>query len=248
LLRLWREHRQQIFAVLLGLAALSYLPAQGLRLTAAGWETANRSSEFLYIGIAFVVALAVVSLGIGRIGYLLVGIYLSLIFLGSIVIGWRPDLRVPRAYIVNAESTSVEAEGKALARWSRGALGEGNVVAVDQSNAIIMLLHGRQQPLTGQARGIRDMIFTRLVDDSVVTILRNAGVQYVIVDRRRASWDHLIGIYPAQSPQEASDTENWLNPASLAKFDDNAAVHRIADSGNIVIYDVEALSGATASD
>ena len=43
-------------------AAVAYFAMLGLRLSPAAWETGNRASEFLFLGLAFVLAFAGVEL------------------------------------------------------------------------------------------------------------------------------------------------------------------------------------------
>jgi hypothetical protein len=62
-LNIWRRYRHQIFVLFLAVIAFAYLPMQALRLTSSGWETGNRSSAFIFIGVGFVLALAVDYIG-----------------------------------------------------------------------------------------------------------------------------------------------------------------------------------------
>ena len=59
---LWLNYRRNALALVLGSASVAYLGALGLRLVPGAWEVASRASGFLYIGTAFVLSLAVVSL------------------------------------------------------------------------------------------------------------------------------------------------------------------------------------------
>mgnify|MGYP000946532137 CR=1 FL=1 len=67
LFEVWRNHRAKAAAVAIGLAACLNPAMYVLRLTGGGWEVSNRSSEFLYISIGFVIALGLVNLQLPRL-------------------------------------------------------------------------------------------------------------------------------------------------------------------------------------
>lgn len=59
LLRVWQRYRGNAAALALAAGALSYPASLALRLTPRGLEVANRSSEFLFVPLAFVAAVAI---------------------------------------------------------------------------------------------------------------------------------------------------------------------------------------------
>jgi hypothetical protein len=246
---LWRSHRANVFGLMLAAAALLYLPLQLLRLTRWGWETSTRSSEFLFIGVAFVLALALVRLH-GRVSVrasltsftvALMATYVTVIFAGGVVAGWRSDLRLPRPYLVGSGGSAIEPEGVAVARSARQTLGSENRFAADPSNAFFLLTYGDQRPETGEARGIRSVFFARTVDRSVIDILNRAQVSYLAVDRRLISWNNLLGIYPPRPGSHSAAEDELLDPAVVGKFDGQARVSRVLDGGDVVVYDVRDL-------
>lgn len=250
--QVWRFHRRNVFALLLAMGGLAYPPVQLLRLTQFGWETATRSSEFLFVGIGFLLALVVVAVarrmpaGYKRFGAALTVVYLATIFAGGLLVGWRADLLLPRAFVVRGSGPAIEPEGLADARWSRALLGSGKRLAADASNAQYLITYGDQYVLTGDAGGVRSAILGTSVDDSVRYILNQDQLQFVVIDRRLISWNSVVGIYPPR-PGADRDQSVLLDPAAIDKFDQQPNVNRIIDSGNIVIYDVGGLSGATNS-
>jgi uncharacterized membrane protein len=232
------------FAPVLLVAAAIYVPLQGLRLTQAGWETANRSSEFLFVGVALVLALAALTILTSRRYELrqriaaLTGCGVLLV-LGAIITGWTYQLQLPPPYLVIAsDGRSVEPEGVIDARWALQMLGPGNVIATDQSNALFMATYGRQLTYTGQERGVQGLFFAPTADASVLDVLRTAQPQYVVFDQRLRSWDHLVGVFPPGGAGPLGPPSPLLDPATLAKFDAMDGVSRIADSGNIVVFDM----------
>ena len=55
-----RRRRNEPLAVIFSLAALCFFGALALRFAPAAWETGNRAGEFLFLGLAFVIACAAV--------------------------------------------------------------------------------------------------------------------------------------------------------------------------------------------
>lgn len=245
-----RRHGSSPFALLFAAAGLLYPPVQLLRFTRFGWETSTRSAEFLFIGVGFLLALAVVGLHgrwPARMHVLLLPaltMYAVVIFAGGVVAGWSSDLRLPRPYLVSSGGTLIEPAGVTVARWSRAELGTDNVFAADPSSALNLLAYGDQRPLTGDARGIRSVFFTRTIDSTVADILRNANVRYLAFDPRLIAWNPLLGVYPPRPGDQTTVSRALLDPDAVAKFDKVLNVNRIVDAGDLVIYDVGALSNA----
>jgi hypothetical protein len=233
------------------LGAAAFIPVQALRLTQAGWETANRSSEFLFIGVALV--LAVVAADLAPVRWLtrwtprtLVTACGTLLIVGGIIAGWPYALQLPPPYILEAAGNrTIEPEGVADARWALQTLGPDNVIALDPSNALMFGAYGRQRVYTGQPYGVQAMLLTRNVDASVQSVLRALDVRYVVVDRRARSWDHTTGFYPAGGIGPLSRPSDPLDQSVYQKFDGQPDVNRLVDSGNVVVYDVRGLANAS---
>ena len=250
---LWRLPRKYVrspIGAVVVLAAALYLPVQALRLTQAGWETANRSSEFLFLGTAFVLAIAASDL-VGRAraalrpGPTLLAAIGVLIVLGGAMTGWPYALQIPPPYlVVAADGQSIEPEDVSLARWVRTALGPDNVMTTDPSNALMMGAYGFQRPFTGQAYGVQSMLLAPYVDATSLDVLRTLKARYVVMDRRVRSWDHSLGFYPPGGSGPLSAPSPLLDPAIVDKFDALAGVNRIADTGSVVVYDMGALDDA----
>jgi hypothetical protein len=279
-LSIWRRFRHQIFFLLLGVISLGYLPMQGLRLTSAGWETANRSSEFLFIGVAFVLALAIehiwrlawdvksifekfVPSGLRRFRINISGrdgvrrlqsfvtklsswiqwkfawIYapiMVVLILGGFMSGWPPQTRMPRPYLVAAGSHIVEPQSVEVAKWTFDHLGPDHHIATGKVGSKLLTAYGEQVPFTGSAYGIQDLWFSAVVSSSERGIISYAGINYIAYDRRRISWDDMIGLY--FSNQKSSPSYELVELETYNKFDGLKGVNRILDSGDIAIYDV----------
>jgi hypothetical protein len=244
----WRRMRRNAVAVVLGLAGLAYFPVQTLRLTAASWETANRSSEFLFVGIGFLLAVALIGFsvrpprrGMGPAIRVSAIAYVVLVCLGGVVASWRADVRLPRAYVTATHNGAfLEPQGVAVAQFALLRLGPGNIIATDDSNALLLLAYGDQVPLSGAPNGIQSVFLSRTMDSTVDQILDAVHVRYLVVDRRLQSFDRTVGLFPA--PAGPTQPGQLLDPAAYAKFDARTDVSRIADSGDIVVYDVHLLT------
>jgi hypothetical protein len=121
-----------------------------------------------------------------------------------------------------------------------------NTVATDESNALLMAVYGQQIPWSGPANGVHTMMAASSVDSGTRIVLTSLRARYVVLDRRRQGADHLVGIYPLPGPNAAQPGQ-LLDPAVVARFDSQPDVSRIADTGDIVIYDVSRLSGLDPS-
>lgn len=246
----WQKHRNPFNAVL-AVAAIGYMGMLLLRLAPGAWETANRSSEFLYVGLSFIVALAVVEVWkperAGQRGYLLSAVYVAVIVAGGVIAGWNPDLRLPKPYEVETSAGPVEPQGVSAAQWVLSALGPSHRIAADQSNARLMLSIGNQYPHSGEIYELGQLFAAKKIGDQELSTLQFKHVEYVLVDRRRVSWDNMLGFYFDRVPQGSSTSTGLLAPEVYKKFDNLPSVSRIYDSGNITIYDVRRLSGVASS-
>jgi hypothetical protein len=250
----WKRLRASALAWVLAMAALVYIPLQGLRLTGAGWETANRASEFLFVGIGLILALALISLGQGRFRLpvpavaALVGVVL---FLGGLISGWPPNLRLARPYMVGdvavgARQVSIAPQGEEAARWSSRYLGTGNRMAADASSARLMQAYGQQYALAGREFGIRHLFLTDEINTGELEIIQKTGVRYLVFARPLSRWDQLLGLYynPAHGLSESG--AEFQQPGLADKYEFNPGVNRLLDTGYIVIYDIGELLDETA--
>lgn len=252
LLQIWIRYRNNILAIVLAGASLVYFPLLMLRFTPAGWEPSNRSSAFLFIGIAFVLAIGAERFWLSRwsgwASRLAFTTCAALVFIGGVIAGWPPALRLSQPFVVYAGEIPLVPQGLTASRWARQHLGPGNRIAADESNARLLLAYGDQHPLTGRSGGIRYLFFSNQIDWGELQILRENEVAYVAFDRRRISWDNMQGLYfyPARGGEDGG--RGLMEPESYLKFERQEGVSRIFDSGNLLIYDVGALSDEPPAD
>jgi len=153
LVRVWVGHRREALIVTLALGSMIYPATLILRLTPDGAEVANRSSEFLFLAIGFVVALGVSELWLrGLPSIARVSLFASaatVMVIGGFLIGWPIWSRFPGPFTISADSRSVEAEGIATAQWTLAALGPNNREVADRTQRGLQGTYGLQEAITG---------------------------------------------------------------------------------------------------
>jgi hypothetical protein len=244
---IWRYRRSDGMVLLLAGASLLYFGMLGFRFTSAGWETSNRASAFLYVGLSFVIAFGIVASWPRRRGkraaQLFFAVYLTIISIGSFIIGWPPLLRLSQPLVVSAGSQVFEPQGITMARWAHAVLGPGHRVAVDLSNALAMLNYADQITYSGLIYSVDALIRSPEIESWHLRALRDQRIRYIVVDRREMSWDNMRGLYFDRVKGNRIPDNELLDREAYTKFDQQAGMNRIFDSGNIVIYDTAALIG-----
>lgn len=249
LLRIWQRHRNNLIALALAIAALAYPASQALRLTPAGSETGNRATEFVFVGIAFVLAISITEYWSPhkqswKQSALIFGVT-GLLCFGQMILGsGLPWTLLPGPYLVSADARSIEPEGITAAQWADVYLGPGQRIATDRINTLLMATYGNEQVITGgNGNAPVSFVFTsEKFGPGVVTILRQDGIEFLLVDRRLSTALPYVGTYfnlPANGGQQNTRP---IDPAALAKFDSVQNVSRVFDSGDIIIYNVETVT------
>jgi hypothetical protein len=244
---IWRGHSATAAALALGLAALAYPASLGLRLSERGAEIANRSSSFVFLAVAFVLAawLAHVAGQAGRRWRpLALGGLAAYVIAGGAIVGWAPWARLPGPYLPAADARSIEAQGLAAATWARALLGADNRIVADRSNRLLMGAYGQQQPVTSYRDRLRtaQLIFAPTIGASERAILRRGRIRYIVIDRRLGTALPSVANYVERGENNLPFYTAPISRAALGKLDRTDSVSRIFDSGDIVIYDVGALS------
>lgn len=239
---MWRQYRRNTLALALGVAALAYPASLAFRFTQAGSEASDRAAGVVFIALGFTLAIGIVALlrmhphRWMRTGMLSL---MAVVFLGEVVVGAGPAWnRMPGAYLVSADSRSIEQESVDAAYWMRDYLGTGNRVATDRINRLLDGAYGEQYTLT-HARTGQDVspLFTELGFGPVQqTIVQQQHVQYVVVDRRLSTGLPQVGIYFEAPEPNALKYTKPLDPLALAKWDRLLDVQRVFDSGSIIVY------------
>lgn len=244
-----KRYGHKLFALLLAGIAGIYLPMLFLRFTQAGWEIANRSSEFLFIGVGFVLAAGIVNFWFSkwpkRNNLTVFALLAVFLFFGGLIIGWPPQARLPRPYVVSADNGYlVRPQVVTAAEWMETHLGQDHHLAASKADAKVFGAYG-QYPFTGSAGAIQDMLFSAGVGPSERGILSKRNIEYIVADRKQVSWDHMIGYYFFNQESDPAWELKSVDPRIFGKFDRLPGVTRVLDTGDIVVYDIQRYLAAT---
>ena len=245
--QVWRRYLYHPAVLLLAALGVTYFGLLGLRLFPAAWEISNRSSEFLFIGLALVLAMGRWP-SWPRMGKLLrpgLAAAVTIIFAGGLVAGWQPNLRLAQVYQVTVGNQRLEPAGLAAARWTLAELGPGRRIATDESNGRYLLAYGEQNVFAGRDHSIKSLLESATMQDWQLRTLQDAGIEYLAVDRRLISADNMAGYFFDRGSSWPLLRSEMLPPGNYTKFEQVRSVSRILDSGDLVIYDIRAwINGA----
>jgi hypothetical protein len=242
--QVWRRYRRQPWTVAMAIASVSWYGIVVLRLTAAdGPELAGRAATFIYVPLAYIVALATGHLA-GRavrwqarpVAIAVLVVVLTLMFDG-LINGWPPYWeRLPGPYQVAGAERSVEPEVTDGATWSLAMLGPGNRFASDYGSYPVLGSYGDQNAIRNVA-----YLYTSPVYSLQIQILaQTQAIHYIWVDQRLSHSLPVSGQYFAVDPG-AGKYKHPLSNADLDKFNTQGikpGIDRIYDSGNIVIFEL----------
>ncbi len=250
---IWRQRRQQVFAVTLGLAALLYPASQLLRLTPAGAEATDRLASFLYVAVAFTATLVIMWVltrlhtptqrMVGRGAILAV---LLVVFLGGVMLGSDPTWSLlPGPYLVSADSRSIEPEGIMSAYWAQAHLAPNQLIFADRTNRLLLAAYGDQAVYTHlyDQLDLSSIYYSNQWTPAEIALLRQSHVQYLVVDTRLSQQLPRLGIYFEDGETGALQHTTPISSAALAKFGQVPFLQCVYDSGNIHIYQVVWPSG-----
>jgi hypothetical protein len=250
--QIWRRQRNNSLALTLAAAALAYPATLPMRLTVSGIAVVGRAPEFLFVGIGFVLAVAVEALGRDRRLWLkapLFSAYTAVIVAGGIAVGWPPpSSRLPGPYRVGADTRSIEPQGVSDAQWMREFLGPGNRLIADWINGHLAAAYGDQMVITSASDGLNvaTVVLDTQISADIRSILQRGHIRYVLTDQRLSRELPQTGFYFDGVEPGAFQHAAPLSGAALDKFDRADGVSRIFDSGDIHVYDVRSLADVQA--
>jgi hypothetical protein len=238
----WSRFRAEPFALVFILSAFGFFATLVLRLAPDAWETGNRASEFLFIGLAFVLA------GIGLenwrprgqawLGRASVTAALAVILVGGAIAGWPWDLQLASPLRASAQGGTISSPPLALAEWAEQNIPRDERLATGTANSRLLLFPGERKALAGKAPDIQDILVEPALSTWELPLLRQHHVRYVVTDRREISSDTLRGYFFANRREAAK--ERILPRAAIEKFTEIPGTARIYSSGDITVYDLEA--------
>ena len=243
---LYRDRRTELATVakLLIWSSLAWVALLPLRFTAGGQETANRSSEFLYVGIGICFALLLERfLDRSRWRRAAALALVALVFVGGISVSWNYSQRLAPDYRLTNGSALVTPDDRALAQWMLTTLGPGHRVATDEQTGLALGSVGRQEVLSSAEDGsqIWLIFYPPTVSGDVLAELRRSAVQYVVV--QRDVLDLPTGVTRFDDSEPAQYYNSALTAASLSKFDASPAFREIYAAGSLRVYQVVGSAG-----
>ena len=243
----WRRVRNDALGILMLISSALIFVVLGLRLAPAAWETANRSQEFLFIGLALVLGFVGLELfepaRAPWLGRALTAGALAAIFAGGIIAGWTPDFRLPQPYHVKAGRHVLHPEGVELASWA-ASLPLGSRFAASDADARLLIAKSNSVALTGVYPDVNDILKSTDLPAWQLSLLRDHSLRYVVVDRRTRSFDNMEGYYFGLSP--STGHADALLPAGIVTKFDRLRVNKPYSSGTITVYDLEPIFEAQA--
>jgi hypothetical protein len=251
LAEIWLRHRHTAITVALAVAAIAYPVVQAFRITRQGAESAERIVSFVFVPLAFVLAVGITRLWLSHQPRwqlslpLIVGA--SILFAGGVVDGHGPDWDgLPGPYLVAAGTHSIGPEGVGAAEWMRAYVGPGHGIATDFTDQLLAATYGGERPVTTLSDNVdvSPVFFSQGFGGDDASILERGKARYILVDQRLSSARPTLGFYFFPGEFGPLPVSPRLSPAQLTKFDSVQGISRVFDSGNIVIYDAGAMSHA----
>lgn len=236
----WRRYRKQPIAVLFGIAAIGFFGALALRLTPAAWESGNRASEFLFIGLAFVLGCTGLEgwrpRGREWLGRVLAAAALTIILVGGAIAGWPWDSQLAHAVkTYSEEGPTISSPPLAMAEWAKKQDSEYNYGA-QTATSRMLLDPGDQKVYSDFEANLVEVLPATKVFPFQKALLHEAHIRFVVIDRRAVAGDGIRGFFFSEGD---STTSGWLPRAAVTKFEKVPGATRIYDSGSIVIYSIE---------
>lgn len=245
--RVWRGHRGSVLALVFAALALAYPVILVVRATQAGGLLAARSSSFVFLGVAFAMALAVgwvlaldrigISVFHRRLGMVAVA---GILVVGGLVLGSPPWQRLPGPFLVGADSRSITVEALAMADWAPEHLGSNRNFGTDRTNRLLLGSYGQQKVVFAHGAGVAQwaVFVTDEVGPSEQAVLARGLVDYVVIDRRLSDGIPFVGYYYEKAEGARRDPDQPMRDDQLDNFDEVDDAGRIYDSGELQIYDV----------
>jgi hypothetical protein len=241
-----RRYASEPFVLVLGLVAAAFYALAALRLAPGAWETAERATEFLFLGLGFVLALTVTSFeqwSLRRQPWFRQGVIVALIsvvFAGGVISGTQGNLRLSQPYRVKAEGRVIEPEGRQVARWAAANLPPGSRYAASDADARFLATYAGGYAITGNNFDVDGILHSSGLPGWERRNLARGDVRYVVVDRNSTSFAGL-GFFFTRPP--GTGPYELLPPEVASKFDHYGAA-RLYDSGAIKIYDLKGVAHA----
>jgi len=232
----WQRYQRQPFALVFCVAAICFFATLALRLAPAAWETGNRAGEFLFIGLAFVLACAGLQDWAPRrrpwLGRAALTVGLGLVLVGDAIAGWPWDLQLASPVRARAEGGTISSPPLALAEWARRNTPEESRFAAGIADARLLLAPGERIALAGKHPDIEDILLEPAISNWELPLLQRHDIRYIVADARNVARDSTRGY-------SFSTADELINPRStVVKFSEIPSAKRIYSSGEMSVYDL----------
>ncbi len=236
---IWRRHRRKPFALLFAIAAIAFFGTLALRLAPPAWETGNRASEFLFIGLAFALssacAAALTRFGNRAVARAAVTAAIGWLLVGGAISGWPWDSQLAKPMRISADGRTLPSPTLSAAEWA-GARIEGGRFAAANADAGLLLLPGNKWAMAGTSPAIETVLDAESIEGWMVPLLDRYGLRYVVTDERWVSADTLRGHFF----ETGEPDPDLLKPASATnKFNRLPDVSRLYSNGTVTIFELE---------
>jgi hypothetical protein len=240
--RVWRRFRAQPFALIFMLTALGFFATLALRLAPEAWETGNRASEFLFIGLAFVLACCGLDEWRPRarpwLGRVAMTAALAVVLVGGAIAGWPWDLHLAEPLRAESDGGTISSAPLALAKWAGHNLPRDERLAAPTADARLLMAPGERTALAGKSPDIEDILEEPALSTWELPLLHRNHVRYIVVDRRELSSETLRGYFFTTKGELG--TQGVLTKAAVTKFATIPGAAKIYTNGTIAVYDLEA--------
>ena len=234
----WDRYRRDPFVLIFAAASAGFFATLLLRLAPAAWETGNRLSEYFFVGLAFIAALAAAwerrPEGLRRLDRAALTAAFGVLIVGGAIAGWPWDLQLASPLRVSAEGRTISSPPLALAEWARREIPEGDRFAATIADARLLLTPGEHVALAGKTPDIEDILEETGISGWEAPLLREEDVRYIVADRRQIASDATRGYYFST----ASEEEEALPVQVVSKFNQMPGAKRIYSGGDISVYEL----------
>lgn len=246
---IWRRLRSSPLAVVFGVLALMYPLTLVVRFTNAG-ELAARSAPFLFLGVAFAIALVVGwALALDQVWIPVfrrrqaVLATVAILFVGGVMIGSPTWQRFPGPFLVGADSRSITAQGLAMTEWVPQHLGQDKRFAADRTTRLLLGSYAHETVVFAHGGGAAEwaVFVTDTVGPGELAVLGRGRIDYLVIDRRLSQDLPAVGYYYEKAELTRRKINDPIRADQLDNYDEVADASRLYDSGSIQVYDVHAL-------
>ncbi len=245
-LRIWVRRRWTPAVVVIGAVGALFFAVFPMMLSASGAEGARRSWSFTNLGVAVVIAVAVVaadtSAGVLRsgIGRAAAAVLAATLFVGFVAIGANETYRFPGEYVYGSDTRSVTDELDGAARWFERVQGRDQPIVADRS-AQLAFSYAADASLavpSGSNPVWNLIVEERPLTPSQLRSMNASEMGFVVVDKHQILAIPQIGFYMDQNEPLAQQRQRPLAASSLTKFDEAGWIQRIYSSDTLDIYRV----------